>query len=88
MARKKTEVQAPKECRDCGRWKEMKEKIRIAELLETAIAKMESKLKARDFKPTLAEFLKLVQLEQELNQEDAREIKVTWVEPAAKSSGE
>ncbi len=81
--RKKRNAQdnAPKECRDCSRWAELKEKIRIAELLASAIKMLEEKLKADDFKPSIADYLKLVQLEQELDREEAKEIKVTWVEP-------
>jgi hypothetical protein len=89
MARKKAEgAKAPKECRHCSRWKEMKEKIRVAKLLQTAITKMEEKLEAEDFKPSIAEYLKLLQLDQELSQDEIKEIKVTWVEPTPASNGE
>ena len=83
MAKKNAGDKAPKDCRDCERWKQMKEKIRIAQLLEVAITKMEKKLETDEFKPTVGDFLKLMQLEQELEQGEAKEIKVTWVEPAA-----
>ncbi len=79
---------APRECRECIRWKEMKEKIRIAKVLGNAIAKMEKKLEEEDFKPSIGDFLKLLQLEQELDQVEAKEIKVSWVEPAATSESE
>ena len=36
-----------------------------------------------EFKPTLADFLRLVQLEKEIGEEEPKEIKVTWVEPEA-----
>ena len=36
---------------------------------------------ADEFKPTMAEYLKLVQLEKEFEEEEMKEIKVTWVEP-------
>ncbi len=82
MARKaNAEEKTPKECRECRRRES--EKGRVAKLLQSAIAKMEAKLESDDFKPSVAEFLKLVQLEQELEQDEAKEIKVTWVEPAA-----
>ena len=66
----------------------MKEKIRIAQLLGNAITKMEKRLEEDDFKPSIADFLKLLQLEQELDQGQAREIKVSWVEPAATTEPE
>jgi len=79
---------APKACRECSNWKEVKEKIRVSELLAKAINVIEDRLE-QDFKPTVGDFLKLVQLEKELDAEDmAKEIKVTWVEPTETSSSE
>ena len=74
---------APKSCRECRHWKEAKERIRVNELLEATIDEYKKKLTAGDFKPTIAEYLKLLQAEQELelNQDGVKEIKVTWVEP-------
>ena len=45
-----------------------------------------SKLKEADFKPSLADFLRLVQLEKEIGEEEPKEIKVTWVEPDKSST--
>ena len=42
---------------------------------------MEDKLRKAEFKPSLADYLKLVQLEKEIGEEEPKEIKVTWVEP-------
>ncbi|HLK66878.1 MAG TPA: hypothetical protein VKU19_25770 [Bryobacteraceae bacterium] len=42
----------------------------------------------RDFKPTIGEYLKLMQLEQEAELQDTKEIKVTWVDPAGSSVSE
>jgi hypothetical protein len=68
-----------KACRECDHWDKVKERVRITELLENAIAKLETKLKADDFKPSMADYLKLMQLEKEFEQEQVKEIKVTWV---------
>jgi hypothetical protein len=78
---------APKRvsCRGCNLWDEVKERVRITELLENAIEKMGDKLKAQEFKPSLADYLKLMQLEKEFDQEQVKEIKVTWVAPAPSS---
>jgi hypothetical protein len=62
------------------------ERARVSETLDRAIQSVEERIQAKDFKPTIAEFLKLVQLSKELAQDDVKEIRVTWVEPAAKSS--
>ena len=82
------EEKAPKACRECRQWKEMKERIRISELLTKAIEKFEARLKDADFKPTVAEYLKLVQLEQEFELGTAKEIKVTWIDPTVTSNSE
>jgi hypothetical protein len=60
-------------------------RIRIADLLGKAITGIESRFSANDYKPTVADYLKLLQMEIELEQEEIKEIKVTWVEPPAAS---
>jgi hypothetical protein len=79
---------APKACKECGLWNEMKERIRISVLLEKAITGIEDRLKDKDFKPSMGDFLKLLQMEKELEQEETKEIKVTWVEPPVTSDSE
>ena len=86
--KEKGEVAVPKECRKCPSWKQIKEKIRVSEVLAKAISSFESRIKEKDFKPTIAEYLKLVQLEHELDQDEAKEIKVTWIDSMAKSDSE
>jgi hypothetical protein len=61
------------------------ERARVSKTLERAIQTVEERILAKDFKPTIAEFLKLVQLSKELAQDDVKEITVTWVEPALAS---
>ena len=56
-------------------------RIRISDLLDKAIVGIEDRFKAKDFKPTMGDYLKLLQMEIELEQEEVKEIKVTWVEP-------
>ena len=59
-------------------------KERIAELLE----KIEAQLDVGKIKITLADFIRLAQLERELEQEDQpREIIVTWKDPSEKNVG-
>jgi hypothetical protein len=83
---------APTDCRECERRDnpEVRERVRVSEFLEKAIKSAEAKLTSGEFKPTIAEFLKLMQLKKELEQEQdgTKEIKVTWVEPAATSEPE
>lgn len=79
---------APESCEKCSRWKEIKQKLKIAKLLQDLTAGFEARIEAKELKPTLAEYLKLLQIEEELHQESPKEIKVTWVEPETKSDGE
>jgi hypothetical protein len=72
-------------CDGCRRWKEVKNKMRVAELLGKA-AESFTQQKNEEFKPSLSEFLKLIQLEKEFEEEETKAIKVTWVEPKLKKS--
>jgi len=56
-------------------------KDRISDLLDTALRKFEARVAMEDFYPSVADYLKLMQLKKELEEEEIiREIKVTWVE--------
>jgi hypothetical protein len=60
----------------------VRDKIRIHELLERAILQFENKIQRQDYEPTVAEYVKLLQLDREIGQDDEpKEIKVTWVGP-------
>jgi len=73
---------APKNCRQCTRWGEVSEKVRVHELLERTIEQFELKIREAEYKPTVAEYVKLLQLEREIGEEDEpKEIKVSWVGP-------
>ncbi|HEV3334570.1 MAG TPA: hypothetical protein VG096_26460 [Bryobacteraceae bacterium] len=81
---------AGKICQECPEWHTMKQRLRVSELLIKAIEGFESRLNAQDFKPTVSEYLKLLQLQQELDatEERPKEIKVTWVDPVSTSESE
>jgi hypothetical protein len=49
--------------------------------VNTAIQKIGEQLKSNP-KVTVGDFIKLLQLQKELEAEETKEIKVTWVEPA------
>ena len=72
-------------CKECLLWDEVKERVRITELLESALNKLGERLQAQDFKPSIADYLKLMQIQKEFEQEQVKEIKVTWVAPAPAS---
>jgi hypothetical protein len=68
-------------CRGCEHWREVQERVRTRELLQNAIDKIQTKLESEEFKPSIGDYVKLMQMEKEVEQEDIKEITVTWVEP-------
>ncbi len=60
-----------------GSWAE--ERLRK---LDNLLQRIEEKLEQDDFKPTVGDFVRLLQLRKELEDERPREITVTWVEPS------
>jgi hypothetical protein len=89
MKQKTKEKPAPESCDDCPRWRELKEeRIRLAQLISKATQGFEARLKGSDLKLTLADYLKLIQMEKEIDDGKPREIKVTWVNPAPTSKPE
>ena len=87
MASKQLDLE---QCERCPRWKEIRRRLRISQLLSTAIEKLEKRFKAQDFKPTVGDYLKLVEMEEELEHvsQTPKEIKVTWVDSTTSSSEE
>jgi hypothetical protein len=55
-----------------------------AELVSKVIEKIEARLQSDELKPTVGDFIRLLQLEKELEEEQPREIEVSWVEPDKK----
>ena len=86
MTTKKTGGKTPKSCAECSHWKEVKRQIRLSEFLNTAITDIEEKLQLKELKPTMGDYLKLLQMEQDIEHEAPKEIRVTWVEPTAPSN--
>ena len=54
---------------------------RQAGVVKKLLEKVEKKLSGDEVKATLGDYIRLVQLQKELEEEQPREIKVTWVEP-------
>jgi hypothetical protein len=80
-----------KDCKKCKRWQEIKQRMRVAKFIEKTVSKVEDKLENGEISPTMAEYLKLLQLEQEWEQQESmtdgpKEVKVTWVGPVATSN--
>ena len=85
-AKSKKQEKAPKSCQECEHWTEVRDKLRVGDVLTSVVTKMKGKITADEFKPSLADFLRLVQLEKEIGEEEPKEIKVTWVEPVKPST--
>ena len=51
-----------------------------AALVRKAIENIETKLDSNELKATIGDFIRLLQIEKELEVEEPRDIKVTWVE--------
>ena len=86
MAKVKQQEKAPKSCERCEHWTEVQHKLRVGKVLEGVLKSMEDKLGTAEFKPSLADYLKLVQWQKESGDELPKEIKVTWVEPVKPST--
>jgi hypothetical protein len=56
-----------------------------AEIIATIRRNVEIKLK-KDAKATLGDYIRLLQLQKDLEDADLRELKVTWVEPTKTES--
>ncbi len=55
-------------------------------MVNTLLKKVEQKLSEDEVKATLGDYIRLVQLQKELEEDETREIKVTWVEPETTES--
>ena len=87
MAKGKQQEKAPKSCESCEHWTEVRNQLRVGKVLENVLQKMEAQLGTAEYKPTLADYFKLVQWEKESGEQLVKEIKVTWVEPVKPSTG-
>jgi len=53
-------------------------------LVKQAIRQIGEKIENNELKPTVGDFIRLLQLEKELLEETPKEIRVSWVEPEEK----
>ena len=60
---------------------ESKKKKTQAAVVKKLLKNVEKKLGGEDVKATLGDYIRLVQLQQELEDEEPRDITVTWVDP-------
>jgi hypothetical protein len=53
-------------------------------VVDKVIEKFEEKLEKEEVKVSVGDYIRLVQLRQEMKAEEPKEVKATWVEPAEK----
>jgi hypothetical protein len=52
-----------------------------AAVVKKLLKNVEKKLGGEDVKATLGDYIRLVQLQQDLEEEEPKDVKVTWVDP-------
>ena len=57
-----------------------------AQAVKSMLTKIETQMNGDKMKATLGDYIRLVQLHKELDDESPKEIRVTWVEPAETGS--
>jgi hypothetical protein len=61
---------------------------RIEKLVEEAIDGIQKRLSDEKAPPTIGDYLKVMQLQREIEEEAPKEIKITWVEPVTGTTPE
>ena len=80
------EEQDPEEQKSDRKAAQRRRGSKRADLVERAIESIEQKLGSSDVKATFADFIRLLQLQKELQSDQPREIKVTWIDPSETES--
>ena len=80
------EEQDPEEPKPNRKAAQQRRGSKRADLVERAIESIEQKLGSSDVKATFADFIRLLQLQKELQSDQPREIKVTWIDPSETES--
>ena len=78
-----------KPCEDCSYYQALKQKLKVSEVLAQTIAKFEDRITDANFSPSVGDYIKLVQMKNELEEasDEAKEIRVTWIEPPTSKTG-
>jgi DNA repair exonuclease SbcCD ATPase subunit len=84
-AKKRPAGESEDVCPVCGR----RSRDATAEHMERVLEKVEQKLEEGDVKPTIGDYLRLLQYREEMKLgEPPKEIRVTWVEPEGETGSE
>ena len=89
--RKSESKEAPKKpgCKKCEGKQTAARKRKASALVDQVLSKIEEQIESQTLKPTVGDYLRLLQYREEIQEGDeAKEIRVTWVEPqTAESEG-
>jgi hypothetical protein len=69
-----------------GKGGQRKPKASGTDLVDQMIGDFKKKLKEGEVKVTVGDFIRLLQLQGEMREEEPKEIRVTWVEPTQQES--
>ncbi|MDR3700213.1 MAG: hypothetical protein P4L56_11290 [Candidatus Sulfopaludibacter sp.] len=76
----KTDANIPDDCKECIHWDQVEQRVRVRSVLTSMVDKLEEKVIAGDFKPTVADFLRTLEADQNLEgvNEGPTEYIVRW----------
>ncbi|MGA1995935.1 MAG: hypothetical protein ABSH45_09155 [Bryobacteraceae bacterium] len=77
----KSDTAATTGCEEESQSQETPKGRMLSEFLATLRTNIEDRLKKKEVKPSIGDYLKVLQLEKELEKQDAEEVRATWVEP-------
>jgi hypothetical protein len=83
MSKGNSDAEASKGTQSKGKEKKSPGK---AKSVAAAISHFEKKLTAGQMKPTVGEYIRLLELQKTLGEDELKEIRVTWVEPSETES--
>jgi hypothetical protein len=85
MSKRNSDAEGSEETQNQGQEEESPGK---AQSVKEAIRLFEQKMRDGEMKPTVGEYIRLLELEKALDVEEIKEIKVTWVEPVETESSD
>ena len=70
----------PEECRQCTHWEQVGKRIRVRSLLTSMVDKLEARVESEEFKPSVPDFLRVLEVEKDMRgaDEGAGEMTVRW----------
>jgi hypothetical protein len=82
MSTTRTNGSIPDDCKECVHWDQVERRVRVRSLMTSMVGKLEARVTADEFKPTIGDFLKVLDAEKELELADEGPVEITvkWEE--------